>query len=312
MKPPVFDYVAPRSVREAVDALGDPGRDAAVIAGGQSLLLEMHLTRRKPDLVVDINGVAGLDGLGVDGDSLRVGALVRHAAFEAPHAVPGPLGALLGQAVTNIAHPPIRTRGTLVGSLAWAHPASEWCAVALALDADLALQDRDGTRQVAARDYFQGPYQTARRPRELITSVRFPLLGDDTGVGFVEHRRTHFSFATVAVATALTVRDGVISDARIGLVNAADRPVRALAAERTLIGAAAGEHLAGHAGRTAAERLFDRAGRIAAEQDAAPVDEPYADAGYKRQAVAVLTGRALRRAATDQRSRATERREGPR
>lgn len=214
--------------------------------------------------------------------------------------MPGPLGALLGQAVTNIAHPPIRTRGTLVGSLAWAHPASEWCAVALALDADIALRDSDGDRRVAARDYFQGPYRTARRPRELITSVRFPLLGDDTGVGFIEHRRTHFSFATVAVSATLTVRDGVIGDARIGLVNAADRPVRARAAERSLIGAEAADH------------LFTRAGRAAAEQDAAPVDEPYADAGYKRQAVAVLVGRALRRAAADQRSRAAGHAEGPR
>ncbi|WP_327009901.1 FAD binding domain-containing protein [Dactylosporangium sp. NBC_01737] len=309
MKPPVFDYVAPWSIPEAVDALGDPSRSAAVIAGGQSLLLEMHLTRRAPDLVVDINRIAGLDGLGVDGGALRVGALVRHAAFEAPHAVPGPLGALFGQAVTNIAHPPIRARGTLAGSLAWAHPASEWCAVAVALDAGVALQDRDGVREVAARDYFLGPYRTARRPGELITSVRFPLLGDDTGVGFIEHRRTHFSFATVAVSAALTVRDGVISDARIGLANAADRPVRASAAERSLIGAGAGEPLSG---RITDDHLFGRAGRIAAEQDASPVAEPYADAGYKRQVVAVLVGRALRQAATDQRARAGHRTEGPR
>ncbi|GAB3841566.1 xanthine dehydrogenase family protein subunit M [Dactylosporangium cerinum] len=298
MKPPVFDYVAPRSVREAVDALGDPGRSAVVIAGGQSLLLEMHLARRRPDLVVDVNRVAGLDGLGVDGDSLRVGALVRHAAFEAPQAVPGPLGTLFRQAVTNIAHPPIRARGTLVGSLAWAHPASEWCAVALSLDADIALQDSDGARQVPAGDYFQGPHRTARRPRELITSVRFPLLGDDTGVGFIEHRRTHFCFATVAVSATLTVRDGVISDSRIGLVNASDRPVRARAAEQSLIGA------------EPIDDLFSHAGRVAAEQDAAPVAEPFADAGYKRQAVAVLVGRTLRLAAADQRSRATERTEG--
>jgi carbon-monoxide dehydrogenase medium subunit len=303
VKPPVFDYVAPTSVPEAVDALGDPGRDAAVLAGGQSLLLEMHLARRAPGLVVDVNRVAGLDGIGVDGGSLRVGALVRHAAFEAPHAVPGPLGTLLEQAVGNIAHPPIRTRGTLVGSLAWAHPASEWCAVALALDADIALQDGAGARQVAARDYFLGPHRTARRPRELITSVRFPLLGDDTGVGFVEHRRTHFCFATVAVSATLTVRDGVISDSRIGLVNAADRPVRARAAERSLIGAEVAE---------VAERRFSHAGRIAAEQDAAPVDEPFAGVDYKRQAVAVLVGRALRRAAADQRSRAASRTEGHR
>jgi carbon-monoxide dehydrogenase medium subunit len=305
MKPAVFDYVAPRTVDEAVEALGDTGRRTQVLAGGQSLLLEMHLLRRSPDLVVDINRVAGLDGLGVHDGSARIGALVRHNTFESPRAVPGPLGALFAQAVVNIAHPPIRTRGTLVGSLAWAHPASEWCAVALALDADIALRGSGGMRDVPARDYFQGPHQTARRPRELITSVRFPLLGDDTGVGFVEHRRTHFCFATAAVSATLTMRDGVIGEVRIGLVNAADRPVRAHAAEQALLGREVGGALpAGR--RLPPDHPFARAGRIAADQDATPVPEPYADADYKRQAIAVLVGRALCRAATDQRSRAAE------
>lgn len=120
----------------------------------------------------------------------------------------------------------------MVGSFAWAHPASEWCAIGVALDADVELHGLDGVREVAARDYFHGPYRTARRQEELITSVRYPLLGEDTGGGFVEHRRTHFCFAQVAVAAALTVRDGLVHEARIGLVNCADRPVRARAAEQ--------------------------------------------------------------------------------
>ncbi|MDW6065730.1 FAD binding domain-containing protein [Streptomyces sp. FXJ1.4098] len=295
MKPAGFDYAVPRTVPEALDALADTARDIKVLAGGQSLILEMHLQRIQPDLVVDINRVAELDRLSVNDGTVEVGALIRHGAFESPQAVHGPLGTLFSRAVVNIAHPPIRARGTMVGSLAWAHPASEWCAIATALDADILLQGPDGTRQVPASDWFRGPLLTARRPGELITSVRFPLLGADTGVGFIEHRRTHFCFAQVAVAAALTVRDGVIDEARIGLVNCADRPVRAHAAEQALTGADVGSPGTGH--RLPDGHPFLRAGRIAAEQDAAPLAEPYADLEYRRHAIAVLVGRTLRQAA---------------
>lgn len=304
MKPAAFDYVAPRTVPEAVDALGATGRKAQVLAGGQSLILEMHLQRIRPDLVVDINRIAALDEMRVNDSTLQVGALIRHRVFESPQAVPGPLGTLFSLAVVNIAHPPIRARGTMVGSFAWAHPASEWCAIATTLDADVELHGPDGVREVAARDYFHGPYQTARRPQELITSVRYPLLGDDTGVGFIEHRRTHFCFAQVAVAATLTVRDGAISEARIGLVNSADRPVRARTAEHALLGAEVGGPVDGY--RLSDGHPFARAGRIAAEQDAAPLAEPYADLEYRRHAIAVLVSRTLCQAATDQRSHVAE------
>lgn len=246
MKPAAFDYVVPRTVSEAVDALGDGERRAQVLAGGQSLLLEMHLERIRPDLVVDINRIPELDDMRVVDNTLQVGALIRHQAFESARAVPGPLGSLFSLAVVNIAHPPIRSRGTMVGSFGWGHPASEWCAIAMALDADIRLRGPEGARTVAARDYFHGPLKTARQPRELITSVRYPLLGDDVGVGFIEHRRTHFCFAQVASSAALTVRDGVIVEARIGLVNCADRPLRAHAAEQALAGVEVGPPMDGY------------------------------------------------------------------
>ena len=302
MKPAVFDYVVPRTVPEAVDALADTGRKAQVLAGGQSLILEMHLQRIRPGLIVDINRIPALDQMRVDGNALHVGALIRHRAFESPPAVPGPLGTLFSLAVVNIAHPPIRARGTMVGSLGWAHPASEWCAIAVALNAGVELRGPDGVREVAAGDYFRGPHQTARLRQELITSVQYPLLGDDTGAGFLEHRRTHFSFAQVAVAATLTLREGVISEARIGLANCADRPVRALSAEHALIGGEVGEPLDGY--RLPGDHPFARAGRTAADQDAAPFAEPYADLEYRRHVIAVLVGRALCQAAKDQRSRA--------
>lgn len=300
MKPAAFDYTAPHSVSEAVDALDD-GRKAQVLAGGQSLLLEMHLERIRPDLVVDINRVPELDDMRVIDNTLQVGALIRHQVFESPQAVPGPLGSLFARAVVNIAHPPIRSRGTMVGSFGWGHPASEWCALAMALDADIQLRSAQGARTVAARDYFHGPLKTDRRPGELITSVRWPLLAEHTGVGFIEHRRTHFCFAQVAVAAILTVRDAAITEARIGLVNCADRPLRAHAAEQSLTGAELGPPTDGYL--LPEDHPFARAGRIAAQQDADPVAEPYADLAYRRHAIAVVVARTLSQAANDHRAR---------
>ncbi|MFQ6394954.1 FAD binding domain-containing protein [Nocardia sp. KC 131] len=302
MKPAAFDYVMARTVPEVVDVLSN-GPNAKVLAGGQSLILEMHLERLSPDVVVDINQIAELDQMEVRDSVLRVGSLIRHRVFENPHAVPGPLGDLFALAVVNIAHPPIRNRGTMAGSFGWAHPASEWCGLAVALDADIELAGPRGTRQVAARDFFKGPLQTARQPHEVITAVRWPLLSGGTGVGFIEHRRTHFCFAQVAVGATLNVGDGMIERARIGLVNCADRPLRAHAAEAALIGVEVGPLSDGY--RLPADHPFARAGRAAAEQDAAPIAEPYADIEYRKHTIATVVARTLCQAAADQRSRAS-------
>ncbi|MFJ2296993.1 FAD binding domain-containing protein [Streptomyces sp. NPDC087894] len=302
MKPALFDYVMARTVPEAVEALSN-AENAKVLAGGQSLILEMHLKRAStPHVVVDINRITSLGRVEVDDGVLRVGALVRHRAFEDPHAVPGPLGELFARTVVNIAHPPIRNRGTMAGSFGWAHPASEWCGLAVALDADVELAGADSTREVAARDFFKGPHETVRQPQEMITAVRWPLLSDDTGVGFVEHRRTHFCFAQVAVGATLNVRGGVIQQAKIGLVNCADRPLRAHAAEASLNGAEVGPMVDGY--RVPPDHPFARAGRVAAEEDAAPIAEPYADIEYRKHAIATVVTRTLCQAAADQQTRA--------
>ncbi|MEV4747177.1 FAD binding domain-containing protein [Streptosporangium sp. NPDC049248] len=312
MKPAAFDYIVPGTVGEAVGALAEAGERARILAGGQSLILEMRCRRCLPELVVDINRVQGLDRLRVEDGGLQVGALVRHRAFESPRVAPGPLGRLLSRTVVNIAHPPIRALGTMAGSLAWAHPAAEWGAVAVGLDADIELRGRAGTRTVAAHDYFHGPHRTECRPQEMITSVRLPLLDDTVGVAFVEHRRTRAGFAQVAVAVALTVLDGVITQAFIGLANAADRPVRAQVAELSLIGAEIGASFCGPALFGSAHfypdsldgHPFGHAARIAAEGDADPCARPYADVEYQRQVVAVLVGRALCQAASDRQAHA--------
>ena len=212
MKPAPFDYAAPTELADAVAALAELPETARVLAGGQSLVLEMHYRRERPALLVDINNVRALDAITVDGDALRVGALARHRAFETPSVAPGALGRLLSRVSPFIAHPPVRARGTMAGSLAWANPASEWCATAVALDAAIELTGPAGSRTVAAGDYFLGPFRTARQPDEILTSVRLPLLSGPVGeagavgVGFCEQHRTHASFAQVAVVAVLTLR----------------------------------------------------------------------------------------------------------
>lgn len=279
MKPAPFDYFRARTPEEAAALLADAGDEARVLAGGQSLVLDMNFRRVRPSRLVDINPVDELDRLDAEGDYLRVGALVRHRAFEEP-VVPGPLGAMLARACGHIAHPPIRARGTMVGSLAYAHPAAEWGAVAVALDAELELLGPGGRRTVGAGDFFRGPFATAREPDELLTGVRLPLPDGNTGAGFVEHRRTEASYAMVAAVATLTLRGGTVDEARIGLANAADRPLRARLAERSL------------AGEPPSSGLFAEAGRLAAGE-ADPRPEPHCDVAYRRHAVSVLVRRAL-------------------
>jgi carbon-monoxide dehydrogenase medium subunit len=281
VKPAPFDYVAARDADDVVTAL--TAADTHVLAGGQSLVLEMNFRAARPRRLVDINGVAAFDRLSHDDAELRVAPLVRHRAFESDM-VPGPLGVLLKRVAHHIAHPPIRARGTMLGSLAYAHPAAEWPAVATALGAELELRGPQGTRVLTAEDFFRGPFDTARRSDELLVEARLPLLPAGCAVGFAEHRRTHASFAQLAVLAAVTITDGGTASASVGLVNAGPRPIRARAAEAVLVG------------RPLDDAAIAGAAQAAADQDAEPRPQPYADIPYQRQVVAVLTRRALTQA----------------
>ena len=287
MKPAAFDYVAVHTPQEAVSALAENPGETRILAGGQSLVLDMNYRRERPARLVDINGVAELDRLEVSDMTLRVGALVRHRSFEEP-VVAGPLGRLLSRVSHYIAHPPIRARGTMIGSLAYAHPAAEWPAVAVALDAELTLSGPEGERTVPAAGFFHGPFATARRPQELLTEARLPLLDENknSGVGFAEQRRTQASFAMAAAVATLTVEEGKVVTARIALANAADRPLRARRAEESLLG------------RSPGTEVFAEAGRRAA-QEADPRPEPHAGVAYRRQTIKVLVQRALHQALTE-------------
>jgi carbon-monoxide dehydrogenase medium subunit len=174
MKAAAFDYVRATSVAEACALLGQHGEDARLLAGGQSLLPAMNLRLASPALLIDIGRIAGLDGIEIRGDMLRIGALARHAtvlrdATVARH-VP-----LLTEALRHVAHPAIRSRGTIGGNLAHADPASELPACMLALDAMLEATSPGGVRLIAASAFFTGLFQTDLAPDEMLTAVEIPL-----------------------------------------------------------------------------------------------------------------------------------------
>ena len=281
MSPAAVQYIAARSSDEVLAALAQG--DAWVLAGGQSLVLDMTNRDVRPRRVVDINRVAEFDVLTEVDGMLRVAPLVRHRTFETD-AVGGALGKLLRTIVCHIGHPPIRARGTMLGSLAYAHPAAEWPVVAVVLGAQLDLVGPCGRRTVTAEHFFTGPFTTTRRPEELLAEVRLPTLPTDTGAGFAEHRPTDAKFAQVAVMAAVTVTGGMVSAAQIGLVNAGPCPVRAHAAEQALTGTGF------------SDTAIAVAARAAANTDANPHRRPAAGRPYQRTAIEVLTRRALTQA----------------
>ena len=284
MKPAPFQYHAPKTIDEAVETLAQvAGEDGRVLAGGQSLVPIMAFRLARPGHLVDINGVAALRRLAVDGDRLSIGACVRHAAFHKP-VVDGPLGRLLATVVRHIAHYPIRTRGTFCGSIAHADPASEWCAVAAALDADMIARRAGGTRTIPAQDFFRGIMTTALDEDEILVEVRLPILPADTRFGFYEFNRRAGDFALAMALVTYRVEDGMISAARVAVGGVESQPRRIAQAEQAL------------AGRPPDRAAFEAAAAaVAAAVD--PLDDATTSASYRRDLANTVTRRALEQAA---------------
>lgn len=224
MKPAPFVHHVPRTVEEAVTTLAEVGHDGKVLAGGQSLVPILNMRLASPAHLVDVNAVTGFAGVGVTGDHVRVGALVRHAGLEKHEQAYAALP-LLRQALTHVAHPVIRNRGTTVGSIAHADAAGEMPAVLVLTDGVVEASSRAGTREVAASDFFTGPLETTLRADELVTAVRFGRFAPGTGTAFLERARRHGDYALAGVAAAVTVTDGVVTAARLGFVSVSDVPV---------------------------------------------------------------------------------------
>jgi len=281
VKPAPFDYLAPRSVDEAVAALQHAGGDAKVLAGGQSLVPLMNLRLARPAVVVDINQVAGLDAIGVEDGHLSLGALVRHADLAAdPRVASG--WALLHDAANLIGHPAIRNRGTVGGSIAHADPAAELPGVLTLLGGSIMATGPRGSREIVADDLFVTYLTTALEPDELLTEVRVPSLPAGTGSAFVEFARRHGDFALVGAAAAVSLRDGQVADARLALIGVGATPVRV--------------DLGSLTGQPAGAEAWTAGGRLAAEA-ADPDSDLHAPAEYRRHLAAVMAERALHQAA---------------
>jgi len=283
MKPAPFEYFAPGELDAALDLLAEHGEEGKVLAGGQSLVPAMNFRLARPQSLIDINRIAALDYVGEADGRLQIGALARHARFEAPVAA-GALGALLPRIARHIAHWPIRVRGTFAGSLAHADPASEWCLLAATLDAEMVAASCGGTRVLKAQEFFLGALTTALAGDELLTEIRLPLLGEEWRAGFVEFSRRAGDFALAMCAAFLHFENGRVVAARIGVGGATDRPLRSAAAEAILIGSD-GESDAGRAAADAAAQAIEH-----------PLEDLHADAEYRRDLVRAMAERAIAQA----------------
>jgi len=233
MKASAFAYARATSVENALELLADQGERAKVLSGGQSLMPAMNLRLISPELVVDISGLAELRGIAVKDGILTIGALARHvdllkSAEIAAHAP------LLADAVTHVAHPAIRNRGTIGGSLAHADPASELPACMLALAATIIVRGPGGERRIAATEFFTGIYETALSPQELLVAVELPVAPSGSSHFFHEFARRHGDYAIVGLAVQAVIQDGRFSDLRLGFFAVGDRPLLARAAGKLI------------------------------------------------------------------------------
>jgi carbon-monoxide dehydrogenase medium subunit len=231
LKPAPFAYAKARSVAHAIELLAT--EDARLLAGGQSLIATLNMRLSEPALLVDINGIGGLDRISLQNAHVEIGALVRYAQAErsAEIARAAPLIAL---ALPHIGHPAIRNRGTIGGSLAFADPAAELPACMLALGGEIDIAGPTGQRTVKADDFFAGLFETALGAQDVLTAIRVPAATADTRVGFAEFARRHGDYAMVGVATCAKAEGKRLAGIRLAYFGVGATAVRARKAEAAL------------------------------------------------------------------------------
>jgi carbon-monoxide dehydrogenase medium subunit len=282
MKPAAFDYAAPANLAEALALKAEHGDEAKFLAGGQSLVPAMNFRLVQAAWLIDLNGLAELDFIrpGPDGE-LRLGAMTRQRRLERDPLVAG-RAPLLHEALPWVAHPQIRNRGTLGGSLVHADPAAELPVVALALEARLRAQSAGGERWIPAGEFFQGLFTTALTPDELLAEVALPALPARTGCAFTEFARRRGDYALMGVAAVIGLdAAGAIQAARLVYLNAGEGPVLAPQAAAALVG------------QPPSPAGVDAAAHLAAETEIAPSGNVHATPAYQRHLAVVLTRRAV-------------------
>jgi len=277
--------VLPASLEEALSALAEYGPEAKVLAGGQSLIPLMSLRLAQPGVLVDLNGLATtLSGIEAGASGVRIGAMTRHRAAERSELLAQRVP-LMAETMPLIGHAAIRSRGTIGGSLSHADPAAELPAVVLATEATLIARSlRGGERTIPASDFFEGYFTTALAEDEVLCAVEVPDAPPATGFCVTEVARRHGDFALVGVTAAVTIDQGLVTRARIALINVAERPVRAERAEAALVGA-----------KPDAAAWAEAAALASTEID--PSGDLHATPAYRRKVAGVCVRRALETAA---------------
>ena len=282
-RPAEFTYHRPTSLDEAIGLLaGDD--DARPLAGGHSLLPMMKLRLAQPSALVDIGHIPGLDGIEVEGNELRIGALATHGSVATSELVREQCH-VLALTADGIGDRQVRNRGTIGGSLAHADPGADYPTVLAALGATVILEGPDGEREVAADEFFTGVFTTALESGELITAVRVPVVGAGTGAAYEKHRHPASGYAVAGVAAVVKVEDGKCATARLVVGGVTGTPVHASDAEQVMIGIAPVDE----------ERIAEAAEKVPAALSGA-LSDTYASGEYRVHLGQVLAKRAIKTA----------------
>jgi carbon-monoxide dehydrogenase medium subunit len=284
MKASAFSYTRASSVSDALELLALHGDQAKVLSGGQSLMPALNLRLSAPAMLVDIGMLSELQGVSESNDVLTIGALTRHVdILKSPDIAKHT--PLLTEAIAHVAHPAIRNKGTIGGSLAHADPASELPACTIALDATIVVRGKDGERRIPALDFFTGIYETELSPEELLVAVEVPVAKSNSVHFFHEYARRKGDYAIVGLAASGVLEGEIFADLRLGYFAIGDRPLLATASN-LLIGKP-----------VTASLLADAQAALDAELD--PQEDQQATAGMRRylarglmaRCVATLLGR---------------------
>jgi aerobic carbon-monoxide dehydrogenase medium subunit len=282
MKPAPFEYYAPDSIEQAVELFSQYSGDAKILAGGQSLVPAMNFRVVQPGMLIDLNRVAELSYIREEGEVLRIGAMARerHLEFDTSIKKHTPL---LHEAVPFIAHPQIRNRGTIGGSIVHADPAAELPVLMTALNARLKARNQAGERWIDAKDFFVGMFTTALETDEILIEIELPFMPARTGWSFMEVAPRAGDYAMMGIAALVTLdENGKCKQAKLVYLNAGDGPVEAKEAERLL------------AGEIINDQLFESVAIMASEKEINPFGNMHASADFQRHLAKVLTQKTLR------------------
>ncbi|MEI7805735.1 MAG: xanthine dehydrogenase family protein subunit M [Hyphomicrobiales bacterium] len=278
MKPAPFAYAKPRTLKEAIALLGKHKDNAKLLAGGQSLIATLNMRLSAPTLLIDLNGLKGLDRIARKGAKVEIGALARHVDVELSDVI-AQYAPLIARAMPHIGHPAIRNRGTFGGSIAFADPAAELPACLLALDGEIEITGPKGKRTVNAESFFKGLFETALGPRDVLTTIRVPAAAKDSRYGFSELARRHGDYAIVGLAASARTTSKGLADVRLAFFGVDATPLRARKAETALTGGTIDDK---------------RLNAAVAALDLDPSDDVQATAAVKKHLAGVLLKRVAR------------------